>query len=70
MSPLITAQEVAALLGVPASWVYAATRDGRIPTVRLGRYYRYRREAIEDWIEAQEDYVPTRSSGPTVGRRS
>jgi excisionase family DNA binding protein len=47
---LLTASEVAALLGVPVSWVYEQSRRGRIPTVSLGRYRRYRREAIEAWI--------------------
>jgi excisionase family DNA binding protein len=53
-SSLLTAQDVAAMLGVPASWVYSQTRAGRIPTVKLGRYYRYRREVIATWVEAQE----------------
>ena len=51
---LLTAHEVAELLGVPASWVYEQSRSGRIPTVNLGRYRRYRREAIEDWLSALE----------------
>ena len=51
---LLTAQDVAAMLGVPASWVYAQSRTGHIPTVKLGRYYRYRRDAITAWIEAHE----------------
>lgn len=51
---LLTAQEVAALLGVPASWVYEQSRLGRIPTVTLGRYRRYRRDAIEDWVRQLE----------------
>lgn len=54
MPNLLTAQDVAAMLGVPDSWVYAQTRAGRIPTVRLGRYYRYRVDAIEDWVKSQE----------------
>jgi excisionase family DNA binding protein len=54
MSPLLTAQEVAEMLGVPATWVYARTREGMIPTVRLGRYYRYRAEAIRAWVEECE----------------
>ena len=54
LGSLLTAQDVAALLGVPPSWVYNASRAGRIPTVRLGRYYRYRREAIEAWLAEQE----------------
>lgn len=47
---LLDAHEVAVRLGLPVSWVYAQTRAGRIPTVRLGRYYRYRMTAIEAWI--------------------
>jgi excisionase family DNA binding protein len=39
---------------VPKSWVYARARVGRIPTVRLGRYYRFRPAALADWIAAQE----------------
>jgi excisionase family DNA binding protein len=51
---LLTASDVAIILEVPVGWVYAATRARRIPTVRLGRYYRYRRSAIDAWIVAQE----------------
>lgn len=51
---LLTADDVAALLGVPASWVYEQSRRGRIPTVTLGRYRRYRREAIDAWIAQLE----------------
>ncbi|MGH7718976.1 MAG: helix-turn-helix domain-containing protein [Gemmatimonadaceae bacterium] len=58
---LVTAQEVAELLGVPASWVYEQSRRGRIPTVTLGRYRRYRVEAIEEWVQTLEvqDPAPT-----------
>jgi excisionase family DNA binding protein len=51
---LLTADHVADLLGVPTSWVYEQSRKGRIPTVTLGRYRRYRPEAIEAWIEELE----------------
>jgi len=40
---------------VPKSWVYEQSRCGRIPTFTLGRYRRYRREAIEAWLEELED---------------
>jgi excisionase family DNA binding protein len=55
VSPLLTAQDVAEMLGVPASWVYAQTRARLIPTVKLGRYYRYRTEAIQEWIASREE---------------
>ena len=50
----MSADEVAELLGVSKSWVYEQSRQGRIPTVRLGRYRRYRREAIEQWVQQLE----------------
>ena len=52
---LLTADQVAELLGVPKSWVYEQSRCGRIPTVTLGRYRRYRREAIDAWVEQLEE---------------
>jgi excisionase family DNA binding protein len=51
---LLTADDVAAMLCVPKTWVYAQSRAGALPTVRVGRYCRYRREAIEAWIDQQE----------------
>lgn len=51
---LLSAGQVAQMLGVPKSWVYEQSRKGRIPTVTLGRYRRYRAEAITCWVEALE----------------
>jgi excisionase family DNA binding protein len=53
---LLTADEVADLLGVPKTWIYEQPRKRAIPTVTLGRYRRYRREAIEAWIEEQSTH--------------
>jgi len=51
---LLTADEVAELLQVTKAWVYAETRAKRIPHVPLGRYVRYRRSAVLQWITALE----------------
>lgn len=51
---LLDAAGVADLLGVPTSWVYAETRAGRLPHVRVGRYRRFRRRAVEQWIADHE----------------
>jgi excisionase family DNA binding protein len=54
MTALLTAAEVADMLGMTTDWVYAETRAGRIPHVELGRYRRYRRESIEEWLAEME----------------
>ena len=67
VDPLLTAGEVAALLQVTRAWVYAQTRAKQIPHVPLGRYVRYRRTAVLDWLASLErdscrdGRVPTRS---------
>ena len=50
---LLDAHEIAALLNVPVSWVREHTLNGDIPHLKLGRYRRYRRTDILDWIEKQ-----------------
>ena len=48
---LMTAEEVAERLGgVSVKWVWAQTRAGKIPHVRLGRLLRYRPEKIDSWL--------------------
>jgi excisionase family DNA binding protein len=50
MTPLLTVADVAQRLGVTREWVWAQARAGRIPHVKLGRYRRFREEAIEEWL--------------------
>lgn len=53
---LLTIQQVADLLHVPVSWVYGRTRKrstGRLPGIRLGKYWRFREEEIHAWVESQ-----------------
>jgi excisionase family DNA binding protein len=53
-SRLLTADQIAERLSFPKSWVYEAARRGDLPVVQLGRYKRFRAEAIDAWIKAQE----------------
>ena len=46
---LLTAAQLARRWQVPPSHVYRLTREGRIPVVKLGRYYRYRPDAIDQF---------------------
>jgi excisionase family DNA binding protein len=64
---LLTAQDVAAMLGVTTGWVYAQSRKGRIPTIPLGRYRRYRRDAILHWLDEIEQPHAKQPPDPRPG---
>jgi excisionase family DNA binding protein len=51
---LLDAVEIAGLLGVKPRWVKEAARAGKVPHVRLGRYRRFRADAVRAWVEEQE----------------
>jgi excisionase family DNA binding protein len=51
---LLNAAEVAELLAVPESWVREHTRNDSMPRIQLGRYIRYRRDAVLSWIDSLE----------------
>jgi excisionase family DNA binding protein len=58
MDELLTAEELAARLRVPESWVRARTRSrtlDQLPCVRLGRYTRFRWRAVEQWLRDHEE---------------
>lgn len=43
---LVTARELAGILGLPVSWVYRAVELGRIPVYRLGRYLKFNPQEV------------------------
>ena len=48
--PLLTPAQAAALLNVKTSWIYEATRTGKLPCIRLGRHIRFTRGMLEEWL--------------------
>jgi excisionase family DNA binding protein len=51
---LLTAHEVAEIIGMTVDYVYALSRRDGIPHLRFGRTLRFREEAIKRWLEASE----------------
>ena len=52
-SDLLSAEQLADRLNVPVSWVWLKAREGKLPHKRLGKYYRFPRDEIENWLERQ-----------------
>jgi excisionase family DNA binding protein len=51
---LLTAEDVAELIGMRTDFIYALARRGEIPHLKFGRTLRFRAEAIEEWLRATE----------------
>jgi len=47
---LLTVDEVAKEFKVARAWVYAKSSSGELPRLKLGRYVRFRRSQIEDYL--------------------
>lgn len=49
--PVMTVDEVSAYLRIPKASIYKLAQKGRIPGQKVGRHWRFRREALEKWLE-------------------
>ena len=47
---LLDAKQAGDLLGVPATWLLAQARGGKVPHVKLGKYTRFDPEDLERWL--------------------
>jgi excisionase family DNA binding protein len=55
---LMSVQQVAELLQVPASWVYGRLRKrslDKLPGYRLGKYWRFEKEEVLAWLGQQRE---------------
>jgi excisionase family DNA binding protein len=51
---LLGAEDVARLLGVKESTIWRWCREGRLPCLKVGKRWRVRREALEDFLRERE----------------
>ena len=51
--PLIDADETAELLGLHPKTVQQMARAGRIPSMRIGKFWRFRKSQIDSWLQSE-----------------
>jgi excisionase family DNA binding protein len=56
-----TAEEVSNYLRIPQSTVYKLAQDKVLPGFKVGKHWRFRREAIERWIEQRSANNPSQT---------
>jgi excisionase family DNA binding protein len=50
----LTAEEVSQYLRIPVSTVYKLVQDSVLPAFRVGKHWRFRKTALEEWVRKQE----------------
>jgi excisionase family DNA binding protein len=51
---LLAATEVAELVGIKETTVYKWCKEGKLPCLKVGKHWRIRREALEDFLKRSE----------------
>ena len=52
-SQIMTLREVAKYLGLHIMTVYKLTREGRVPAAKIGGQWRFKRDVLDGWLEAE-----------------
>lgn len=60
----LTTEEVLAYLQVNLRTVYRLIEAGKLPAVRVGRQWRFRRKDIDAWLDAQRQMPPAAAARP------
>lgn len=55
MESMLTARQVAELLGVHENWVYDHAASGDLPSYKIGGTRRFDPEELHDWIEQRRE---------------
>lgn len=53
LPPVMNVEEVAAYLRVAPVTIYRLAQRGEIPSAKVGRSWRFQREAIDQWLAEQ-----------------
>ena len=50
-SAVFTIDELSVYLKIPKSTLYKLVRGGKVPCQKIGRHWRFRKEAIDRWLD-------------------
>ncbi|MFC1601259.1 helix-turn-helix domain-containing protein [Candidatus Sumerlaeota bacterium] len=47
---VLTIDDLSSYLKIPKSTLYKLAREGRVPCQKIGRHWRFRKAAIDQWL--------------------
>ena len=54
LGDILTLEELSSYLKIPKSTIYKLVREGKIPAQKVGRHWRFRKQAIDRWLEKRQ----------------
>jgi len=60
-SPVLTLQECSAYLKIAESTIYLLARNGKLPCQKVGRNWRFNKEALDRWLMGDVTLVASES---------
>jgi len=58
LGDVLTIEELTAYLKIPKSTLYKLVRERKIPSQKVGRHWRFRKIAIDRWLEETKPEEP------------
>jgi excisionase family DNA binding protein len=53
--PLLSVKDAAKFLAVHPSLIYAQCTQGKLPHIKVGRYYKFKREDLLNWMNQPKE---------------
>ncbi|HEX2695773.1 MAG TPA: helix-turn-helix domain-containing protein [Acidobacteriota bacterium] len=58
INEVLTIGELATYLKIPKSTLYKLAREGKLPSNKIGRHWRFQKRSIDRWLEGGRAIVP------------
>jgi excisionase family DNA binding protein len=55
---VLTIEELSVYLKIPKSTLYKLVREGKVPSQKVGRHWRFRKKAIDRWLDKTQVEEP------------
>jgi excisionase family DNA binding protein len=64
LGAVLTIEELSVYLKIPKSTLYKLVREGKVPSQKVGRHWRFRKEAIDRWLDETRAETPDTKEEP------
>lgn len=61
---VLTIDELAGYLKIPKSTLYKLVREGSVPCQKVGKHWRFHKEAIDDWLKQHREHRAKKGARP------